>query len=74
MKTVKNRGKNLKSAERIMLLTLLPITIDSSAPYASSSRLIVSTVIGLAAYGWHTALADRPLFGVLFPQESGRRV
>jgi len=57
-----------------MLLTLLPITIDSSAPYASSSRLIVATVIGLAAYGWHTALAGRPLFGVLFPQESARRV
>jgi eukaryotic-like serine/threonine-protein kinase len=57
-----------------MLLTLLPITIDSSAPYASSSRLIVATVIGLAAYGWHTALAGRPLFGVLFPQESARRI
>ena len=57
-----------------MLLTLLPITIDSSTPYASSSRLIVATVIGLAAYGWHTALAGRPLFGVLFPQESARRV
>jgi hypothetical protein len=57
-----------------MLLTLLPIAIDSSAPYASSSRLIVATVIGLAAYGWHTALAGRPLFGVLFPQESARRI
>ena len=57
-----------------VLLTLMPIAINSSAPYASSSRLIVATVIGLAAYGWHTALAGRPLFGVLFPQESARRV
>ena len=34
---------------------------------------IVATVIALAAYGWHTALAGRPMFGTLFPQqESGR--
>ena len=46
-----------------MLLTLLPIAVDSSVPYASSSRLIVATVIALAAYGWHTALAGRPMFG-----------
>ena len=49
-----------------MLLTLLPIAIDSSVPYASSSRLIVATVIALAAYGWHTALAGRPMFGAAF--------
>jgi len=55
-----------------MLLALLPIAIDSSVPYASSSRLIVAAVIALAAYGWHTALAGRPMFGMLFPQESGR--
>ena len=55
-----------------VLLTLMPIAINSSAPYASSSRLIVATVIALAAYGWHTALAGRPMFGMLFPQESGR--
>jgi serine/threonine-protein kinase len=48
-----------------VLLTLLPIAIDSSVPYASSSRLIVGTVIALAAYGWHTALAGRPMFGGL---------
>jgi len=46
-----------------VLLTVLPIAIDSSVPYASSSRLIVGTVIALAAYGWHTALAGRPMFG-----------
>jgi hypothetical protein len=48
-----------------VMLTLLPIAIDSSVPYASSSRLIVLTVIALAAYGWHTALAGRPMFGGL---------
>jgi hypothetical protein len=58
-----------------VLLTLVPITINSPLPYASSSRLIVATVIALAAYGWHTALAGRPMFGMLFPQpESGRRM
>ena len=45
------------------LLTLMPIAIDSSVPYASSSRLIVATVIALAAYGWHTSLAGRPILG-----------
>ena len=49
-----------------VLLTLLPIAIDSSVPYASSSRLIVATVIALAAYGWHTALAGRPMLGAVF--------
>jgi serine/threonine-protein kinase len=45
------------------LLMVLPIAFDSSVPYASSSRLIVATVIALAAYGWHTSLAGRPMFG-----------
>jgi len=45
------------------LLMLVPIAVDASVPYASSSWLIVATVIALAAYGWHTALAGRPMFG-----------
>jgi hypothetical protein len=48
-----------------VLLTLLPIAVDSAVPYASSSRLIVLTVIALAAYGWHTALAGRAMLGGL---------
>jgi serine/threonine-protein kinase len=52
-----------------VLLTGLPIAIDSSVPYASSSRLIVATVVALAAYGWHTALAGRPMFGTVFLRE-----
>ncbi len=49
-----------------LLLTLMPIAIDSSVPYAASSRLIVGAVIVLAIYGWHTALAGRPMFGAFF--------
>jgi hypothetical protein len=48
-----------------VLLAQVPITLDSSEPYASSSRLIVATVIALAGYGWHTALAGRPMLGGL---------
>jgi predicted Ser/Thr protein kinase len=55
-----------------VLLTLLPIAVDSSVPYASSSRLIVATVIALAAYGWHTALAGRPMFGAAFLKDEPR--
>ncbi len=56
-----------------LLLTLMPIAIDSSAPYAVSSRLIVATVIALAAYGWHTALAGRPMFGSFFVKDVATR-
>ncbi len=56
-----------------VLLAVLPIAIDSSAPYASSSRLIVATVIALAAYGWHTALAGRPMFGAVFLRDEPAR-
>ena len=48
------------------LLTLLPITVDSSVPYASSSLMIVATVVALAVYGWRTALGGRPMFGAAF--------
>jgi hypothetical protein len=56
-----------------LLLTVLPIAIESSAPYASSSRLIVATVIALAAYGWHTALAGRPMFGAVLLRDEPAR-
>jgi len=56
-----------------VLLTLLPIAIDSSVPYASSSRLIVATVIALAAFGWHTALAGRPMLGAVFLRDEPAR-
>jgi hypothetical protein len=47
-------------------LTPLPLTIDGSVPYASSSRLVVAAVLALALYGWHTALAGRLMFGTGF--------
>ena len=56
-----------------VLLTLLPIAVDSSVPYASSSRLIVATVIALAAYGWYTALAGRPMLGAVFLRDEPAR-
>ena len=56
-----------------LLLTLMPIAIDAPAPYATSSRLIVATVAILAAYGWHTALAGRPMFGALLPRDESAR-
>ncbi len=55
-----------------LLLTLVPITFDSSVPYASSSRLVVMTVIALAAYGWNTALAGGPMFGSAFRTDGPR--
>jgi eukaryotic-like serine/threonine-protein kinase len=57
-----------------LLLTLMPIAIDASAPYASSSRMIVATVTGLAAYGWYTALAGRPMLGALLPRDEPARI
>jgi hypothetical protein len=56
-----------------VLLIQLPIAIDSSVPYAASSRLIVATVIALAAYAWNTALAGRPMLGNLFPRNEPAR-
>jgi hypothetical protein len=56
-----------------VLLTVVPIALDSSVPYASSSRLIVATVIGLAAYGWHTALAGRPMLGAILSKDEAAR-
>jgi hypothetical protein len=33
----------------------------------------VATVIALAAYGWHTALAGRPMFGAVFLRDEPAR-
>jgi serine/threonine-protein kinase len=44
------------------LLTTVPLVLSSSTPYASSSWLVVAAVLGLAVYGWHTALAGRHPF------------
>jgi hypothetical protein len=45
------------------LLTTMPIVTNSSAPYASSSWLVVAAVVGLAIYGWYTASAGRSILG-----------
>jgi hypothetical protein len=55
------------------LTTTIPITIDSSSPYLGSSYLIIGTIVVLAAYGLHTALGGRPIFGAnLLGDEAGR--
>ena len=36
---------------------------DASVPYAFSSYLLLGTLVVLTAYGFHTALAGRPIFG-----------
>jgi hypothetical protein len=57
------------------LLLLLPIVINSPAPYAASSHLIVATVLAVAAYGWYMSLAGRPILGwLLAPTAPIRRV
>ena len=56
-----------------LLLTLMPIALDPSAPYAFSSRAIVATVLALAVYGWRTALAGRPMFGGFLKDEPAHR-
>ena len=48
------------------LTGFIPITFDSAVPYAGSSYLILGTILVLAAYGFHTALAGRPIFGAGF--------
>ncbi|MGH9146158.1 MAG: hypothetical protein ACRD1Q_05570 [Vicinamibacterales bacterium] len=45
------------------LTALVPISFDSSVPYVESSYFIFATVITIALYGFHTALAGRPVFG-----------
>ena len=52
-----------------LLLTLVPVVIDSSLAYAHSSWLMVAAIIVLAIYGWLTALAGRPMLGVLLPRD-----
>jgi eukaryotic-like serine/threonine-protein kinase len=45
------------------LLTGLLFTFDSSVPSSGSSLWVLGITIALAAYGFHTALAGRPVFG-----------
>ena len=44
------------------LLGAFPITVDFSTWYAAGSLLAMLAVVAVAGYGFHTALAGRPLF------------
>ena len=52
-----------------MFLSIVPFTVDSSAPYFTASLLILGSIVAITAYGLHTALAGRPLFGPGFLKE-----
>jgi hypothetical protein len=52
-----------------LLLTVTPMTVDPSLPYATASIVVAATTIILAAYGWQTALAGRPMFGALLASD-----
>lgn len=43
------------------LMVVMPVTIDFSVWYSNASALVMVVVIGLAAYGMHTALAGRSI-------------
>jgi hypothetical protein len=45
------------------LTTTVPITIESSPPNVGSSYLIIGTIVALAVYGFHAALAVRSILG-----------
>ena len=47
----------------VNLLANVPFTADSSAWYASSSILMLLSVVALAAFGAYTSLGGKPLFG-----------
>lgn len=46
-----------------LLLQTQPITIDMSAWYAGRSLIALAMLGAIGVYGFHTALAGRPLFG-----------
>ena len=48
------------------LTTLGLITFNPSVPYSQTSYLIVGTIVVLAIYGLHTAMAGRPIIGAGF--------
>ena len=47
----------------VLLIELSVFSVDSRAPYLAASYVVVGTILAIAAYGFHTALAGRPMFG-----------
>jgi hypothetical protein len=46
-----------------LMMNLIPVTFEGSVAYAGASRLIAVIVLGLAIFGFRTALAGRPVLG-----------
>jgi serine/threonine-protein kinase len=57
---------SLVSALFFMFLTFeIPVTLDPSSWYAAYSLPVVLVMVGVAVWGFHTALAGKPIFGRL---------
>ena len=48
-----------------LLLQYMPLTLDTSSWYASTSFLTVAACLAVAAYGFWFSLAGRPLMGAV---------
>lgn len=47
-----------------------PLTLDTSAWYFGRSAMVLVVLVALAAYGFHTALGQKPVFGTPLLEES----
>jgi hypothetical protein len=52
-----------------MILYGAPLTFDLSAWYATRSVVTLLLLFGLAAWGFHLALAGKPMFGTAIAEE-----
>jgi hypothetical protein len=62
------RGGLLQLAVALMFMFTIaevPVTLDVSAWFAAHSFPALLALLGLAAYGFHTSLAGKPMFGAL---------
>jgi hypothetical protein len=46
-----------------MAMEAIPLTMDLSRPYASSSALLILAIISVAAFGFYASRGNEPLFG-----------
>ena len=46
-----------------MAMSLFPLTIDLSRPYAVASMIVTLSIAAVAAYGFYASRGAEPLFG-----------